>query len=111
MKNWTSYASAVRRLQNAADADKTALLEVHDDTNYLGVQIDLLAQGTLNSDTEEHIIETVKESILTHILETGYNAKIVQIVVYAPPTSNLCLPRYLIEHKSVKFCLQKLKSS
>lgn len=61
----------------AAEADETAVLEVHEDLNDLKVQVDFLAQGRLNSEAEEHIIETVKESVLTHILESSYNAKIV----------------------------------
>lgn len=62
---------------DAADADGTALLEVHEDLDELRAQVDFLAQGGLNSDAEEHIIETVQESVLTHFLESGYNAKIV----------------------------------
>ncbi|KAM0251257.1 hypothetical protein ACHAQJ_008290 [Trichoderma viride] len=44
---------------DAADADGTALLEVHEDLDELRVQVDFLAQGGLYSDVEEHIVETV----------------------------------------------------
>lgn len=69
--------ASCEKATEAADADETALLEVHEDINDLRVQVDFLAQGRLNSGAEEHIIETVKESVISHILETGYNAKIV----------------------------------
>lgn len=69
--------ASCEKATDAADADETALLEVHEDIQDLRVQVDFLAQGRLNSDAEEHIIETVKESVLTHILESSYNAKIV----------------------------------
>jgi hypothetical protein len=69
--------ASCEKVTEAADADETALLEVHEDLNDLRVQVDFLAQGRLSSDAEEHIIETVKESVLTHILESGYNAKII----------------------------------
>ncbi|KAM0454327.1 hypothetical protein ACHAPV_008406 [Trichoderma viride] len=69
--------ASCEKATDAADADETALLEVHEDIQDLRVQVDFLAQGRLNSDVEEHIIETVKESVLTHILESSYNAKIV----------------------------------
>lgn len=69
--------ASCEKATDAADADGTALLEVHEDLNELRVQVDFLAQGRLDSDAEEHIIETVKESVLTHILERGYNTKII----------------------------------
>ncbi|KAL7949263.1 hypothetical protein V8C42DRAFT_310410 [Trichoderma barbatum] len=61
---------------DAIDADGTALLEVHEDLNELKVQVDFLSHGGLDSDAEEHIVETVKTSVLAHILERGYNTKI-----------------------------------
>ncbi|KAL7966016.1 hypothetical protein HDV63DRAFT_408025 [Trichoderma sp. SZMC 28014] len=69
--------ASCEKATEAADADETALLEVHEDINDLRVQVDFLAQGRLNSGAEEYIVETVKESVISHILETGYNAKIV----------------------------------
>lgn len=69
--------ASCEKATDAADADEAALLEVHEDIHDLRVQVDFLAQGRLNSDAEEHIIETVKESVLTNILESAYNAKIV----------------------------------
>lgn len=69
--------ASCEKATDAADADEAALLEVHEDIHDLRVQVDFLAQGRLNSDAEDHIIETVKESVLTHILESTYNAKIV----------------------------------
>ncbi|KAL7957872.1 hypothetical protein V8C34DRAFT_284606 [Trichoderma compactum] len=58
------------------DADGVALLEVHEDLDELKVHVDFLSHGGLDSDAEEHLVETVKSSVLTHILENGYNAKI-----------------------------------
>ncbi|KAK1255563.1 hypothetical protein MKX08_009558 [Trichoderma sp. CBMAI-0020] len=69
--------ASCEKATDVADADEAALLEVHEDIHDLRVQVDFLAQGRLNSDAEEHIIETVKESVLTHFLESAYNAKIV----------------------------------
>ncbi|KAL7904948.1 hypothetical protein GGI35DRAFT_190679 [Trichoderma velutinum] len=58
------------------DADGAALLEVHEDLNELKVHVDFISHGGLDSDAEEHLVETVKNSVLTHILERGYNTKI-----------------------------------
>ncbi|KAK4067274.1 uncharacterized protein Triagg1_7717 [Trichoderma aggressivum f. europaeum] len=58
------------------DADGVALLEVHEDLDELKVHVDFLSNGGLDSDAEGHLVETVKNSVLTHILENGYNTKI-----------------------------------
>ncbi|KAH8130834.1 hypothetical protein ACSS6W_004306 [Trichoderma asperelloides] len=76
-KELDDLRASCEKATDAADADGAALLEVHEDLNELRVQVDFLAQGRLDSDAEEHIIETVKESVLTHILERGYNTKII----------------------------------
>lgn len=76
-KELDELRASCEKVTDAADADGAALLEVHEDLNELRVQVDFLAQGRLDSDAEEHIIETVKESVLTHILERGYNTKII----------------------------------
>ncbi|KAL7917820.1 hypothetical protein ACQKWADRAFT_324344 [Trichoderma austrokoningii] len=69
--------ASCEKATDATDANETALLKVHNDINDLRIQVDFLAQGRLNSNIEEHIIKMIKESVLTHILETKYNAKIV----------------------------------
>ncbi|KAL6886851.1 hypothetical protein GGI43DRAFT_418222 [Trichoderma evansii] len=76
-KELDELRASCEKATDATEADGTALLEVHEDLNDLRVQVDFLAQGRLDSDAEEHIIETVKESVLTHILERGYNTKII----------------------------------
>ncbi|RFU80692.1 hypothetical protein TARUN_1516 [Trichoderma arundinaceum] len=75
-KELDNLRASCEKATDAVDADGTALLEVHEDLNELKVQVDFLAQGGLDSDVEEHIVETVKHSVLTHILERGYNTKI-----------------------------------
>ncbi|TFB06979.1 hypothetical protein CCMA1212_001329 [Trichoderma ghanense] len=61
---------------DAVESDETALLEVHEELDELKMQVDFLAQGGLSSDAEDHIVETVTNSVLTHILDGGYNTKI-----------------------------------
>ncbi|EHK25847.1 uncharacterized protein TRIVIDRAFT_62509 [Trichoderma virens Gv29-8] len=68
--------ASCEKATDAIDADGAALLEVHEDLNELRVHVDFLSHGGLDSDAEEHIVETVKNSVLTHILERGYNTKI-----------------------------------
>lgn len=68
--------ASCEKVTDAVEVDGTALLEVHEDLNELKEQVDFLAQGGMDSDVEEHIVETVKQSVLTHILESGYNTKI-----------------------------------
>lgn len=76
-KELDDLRASCEKATDAVDADGAALLEVHENLDELKVQVDFLAQGRLDSDAEEHIVETVKNSVLTHILERGYNTKII----------------------------------
>ncbi|KAL7933079.1 hypothetical protein V8C35DRAFT_304873 [Trichoderma chlorosporum] len=68
--------ASCEKVTDAIDADEAALLEVHEDLHQMKVQVDFLSHGGLDSDAEEHLVETVKNSVLTHILEKGYSTKI-----------------------------------
>lgn len=58
------------------ESGELAVLELHDDLDELKEQVEFLAEGGLYSDAEEHLVETVTNSVLTHILDGGYNTKI-----------------------------------
>ncbi|KAL6851831.1 hypothetical protein J3F83DRAFT_757558 [Trichoderma novae-zelandiae] len=68
--------ASCEKATDAIESDETALLEVHEELDELKVQVDFLAQGGLYNDAEEHIVETVTNSVLTHMLDGGYNTKI-----------------------------------
>ncbi|KAH0492043.1 hypothetical protein TgHK011_007010 [Trichoderma gracile] len=68
--------ASCEKATDAIESDETAFLEVHEELDELKVQVDYLAEGGLYSDAEEHLVETVTNSVLTHMLDGGYNTKI-----------------------------------
>ncbi|EGR44947.1 uncharacterized protein TRIREDRAFT_111717 [Trichoderma reesei QM6a] len=68
--------ASCEKATDAIESDEAAFLEVHEELDELKVQVDFLSQGGLYSDAEEHLVEAVTDSVLTHMLDGGYNAKI-----------------------------------